>query len=94
MTLVGREKLYHFIFKNTDTRNWIENWIADVQNVNWQSPRDIKNRYSNASFLANNIVIFNVKGNSYRLEVQIAYKTKKVIVQWIGTHAEYNKRFK
>ncbi|MFQ5787362.1 MAG: type II toxin-antitoxin system HigB family toxin [Thermodesulfobacteriota bacterium] len=94
MTLIGREKLHHFIFKNTDTRNWIENWIADVQNANWQSPRDIKNRYSNASFLANNIVIFNVKGNSYRLQVQIAYKTKKVNVVWIGTHAEYNKRFK
>jgi mRNA interferase HigB len=94
MTLVGREKLHLFIFKHTDARNWIENWIADVQSANWQNPQVIKNRYSNASFLANNIVIFNVKGNSYRLQVQIAYKTKKVNVVWIGTHAEYNKRFK
>ena len=94
MTLIGSEKLYHFIYKHTDARNWIENWIADVQSANWQNPQDIKNRYSNASFLANNIVIFNVKGNSYRLQVQFAYKTKKVNVVWIGTHAEYNKRFK
>ena len=94
MTLVGREKLYQFITKHQDTRSWIENWISDVQNANWQNTQDVKDRYSSVSFLANRIVIFNVKGNSYRLEVQIAYKTKKVIVKWAGTHAEYSKRFK
>ncbi|MBI5056843.1 MAG: type II toxin-antitoxin system HigB family toxin [Nitrospirae bacterium] len=94
MTLVGREKLYQFITKHPDTRSLIENWIADVQNANWQNTQDVKDRYSSASFLADRIVIFNVRGNSYRLEVQIAYKTKKVIVKWAGTHAEYSKRFK
>ncbi|MBI4849790.1 MAG: type II toxin-antitoxin system HigB family toxin [Nitrospirae bacterium] len=94
MTLVGREKLYQFITKHPDTRSWIENWISDVQNANWQNTQDVKDRYSSASFLADRIVIFNVRGNSYRLEVQIAYKTKKVIVKWAGTHAEYSKRFK
>lgn len=94
MTLVDREKLYQFITKHPDTRSWIENWISDVQNAHWQNTQDVKARYSSASFLADRIVIFNVKGNSYRLEVQIAYKTKKVIVKWAGTHAEYSKRFK
>jgi len=94
MTLVGQEKLYQFITKHPDTRSWIENWISDVQNANWQNTKDVKCRYSSASFLADRIVIFNVKGNSYRLEVQIAYKTQKVIVKWAGTHAEYSKRFK
>ena len=94
MTLVGREILYQFIIKHPDTRGWIENWISDVQNANWQNTQDVKDRYSSASFLADRIVIFNVKGNSYRLEVQIAYNTKKVIVKWAGTHTEYSKRYK
>jgi mRNA interferase HigB len=47
-----------------------------------------------ASFLPDNLVIFNVKGNHYRLEVQIAYRTGIVVVQWIGTHADYTKRMK
>tara|TARA_B100000959_G_C14991595_1_gene628155 strand:- start:4302 stop:4586 length:285 start_codon:yes stop_codon:yes gene_type:complete len=94
MTLVGREKLHCFILNHANARNWIENWITDVQNATWKDSRNIKDRYSNSSFLANNIVIFNVKGNRYRLEVQIAYKTQKVIVKWIGTHAEYSKRYK
>ena len=94
MTLVGREILYQFIIKHPDTRSWIENWISDVQNANWQNTQDVKDRYSSASFLAERIVIFNVKGKRYRLEVQIAYNTKKVIVKWAGTHAEYSKRYK
>jgi len=48
--------------------------------------------YISASFLAERIVIFNVKGNRYRLEVQVAYNSGLVIVRWAGTHAEYMKR--
>jgi len=52
---------------------------------------DIKERYRSASFLADNTVIFNVKGNSFRLEVRIAYKTQVLSVTWVGTHAEYDR---
>jgi mRNA interferase HigB len=52
----------------------------------------MKNRYAAASFLAGNIVIFNIKGNDYRLEVTVAYRTGIVVVDWIGTHAEYDAR--
>ena len=93
MTLVGLEKLNVFMRKHTDTRSWIESWVADVAGSNWQNTQDIKNRYSTASFLADHIVFFNIKGNSYRLQVQVAFKTGKVIVKWIGTHAEYTKLF-
>lgn len=94
MTLVGLNILHQFMITHPNTRNWIENWIADVRNANWQNTQDIKDKYQSASFIKNNIVIFNVKGNSYRIETQIAYNTKKVIVKWAGTHAEYTKRYK
>ena len=80
--------------KHTDASNWINNWVSDVENAKWEGPQDIKLRYSSASFLADRVVIFNVKGNSYRLEIQVSYKSKKVIVKWAGTHAEYTKRHK
>lgn len=47
--------------------------------------------YASASFLAGNVVIFNVKGNRYRMETLIAYNTATIIVRWIGTHAQYHK---
>lgn len=55
-------------------------------------PQDSKIFYASASFLAGNAVIFNVKDNRYRLEVQVDYNTGVVVVRWIGAHAEYTKR--
>lgn len=92
MRVVGRDKLTAFCGRHADARKWIENWLADVEAVVWSSPRDVKDRYSSASFLEENVVIFNVKGNDYRLEVRVAYKTAVVIVRWVGTHAQYDAR--
>lgn len=92
MVIVGREKLDEFCAVHADARPWIENWIADVQARDWEKPQDIKDSYASASFLSDNVIIFNVKGNHYRLGVQVAYKTGIVVVRWAGTHAEYTKR--
>ena len=93
MRLVGREQLDEFTKAHADARAWIENWIADVEAVRWSTPQDIKESYASASFLADRIMIFNVKGNRYRLEVQVAYHTGVVVVRWAGTHADYTKRY-
>ena len=92
MKLVGRELLQKFCDDNPDCRRWISAWIADVRGSKWRSPHDIKHRYASASFLATNVVIFNVRGNNYRLAVRVAYQTQIVIALWIGAHAEYNKK--
>jgi len=63
----------------------------DVCAADWKTPQDVKNHYSSASFLPDRVIIFNVKGNSYRLVVQCAFNTKHVVVKWVGTHAEYDK---
>ena len=61
--------------------------------MRWSTPQDVKESYASASFLADRIVIFNVKGNRYRLGVQVAYNTGVVVVRWAGTHADYTKRY-
>lgn len=92
MKVVGRSVLDAFCQKHADARQWIENWLADVESAAWASPQAIKDRYPAASFLPENQVIFNVKGNEYRLETTVAYRTSVVVVNWLGTHAEYNRR--
>lgn len=94
MKLIGKKILDDFKSDHADVRTWINNWVSDVESAKWDNTQDIKNKYSSASFLANCVVIFNVKGNSYRLETIIAYAVKVVTVVWIGTHAEYDKRIK
>jgi mRNA interferase HigB len=90
--IVGREKLVVFCANHSDCARWIECWVAETQAANWRTPADVKQRYSSVSFLPKGVVIFNVKGNSYRLATRIAFNTSVLIVDWIGTHAEYDKR--
>jgi mRNA interferase HigB len=94
MKLVGRNRLDEFCVRYPDARAWIENWIADVEAATWTTPHYLKARYPSASLLGGGVAIFNVKGNDYRLEATIAYKTSTVVVLWTGTHTEYDKRNK
>ena len=92
MKVVWRERLEKFCAKHADAKDWIGNWLADVESVAWTGPRDIKANYASASFLSGNTVIFNVKGNHYRLEVVVAYGTETIVVVWAGTHVQYDAR--
>ncbi len=78
---------------HADTRLPLTSWKNETEEVSWHNPQDIKDRYSNASFLDDNIVFFNIKGKHYRLRVQVDYEREIVIVKWIGTHAEYTKKY-
>lgn len=92
MKLVGREVLEAFLLKHTDALGWVTSWSAEVESASWKTSHELKARYASASILPDNSVIFNVKGNTYRLLTRVAYKTSVVMVLWAGTHAEYSKR--
>ena len=94
MKLVGRNRLDDFCKNHPDARDWIENWLADIEAADWSTPHQLKARYPSASILGGGFIVFNVKGNNYRLEATIAYKTSIVVVHWIGTHEEYDERNK
>ncbi len=66
----------------------MQTWVEDATHAQWKSPQDIKLRYSSASFVATNRVVFNIKGNDYRLVV--AYRFAALYVKFVGTHAEYD----
>ena len=66
-------------------------WYALASRVQWRSPADIKDAYRHASFTANNRVVFNIKGNDYRLVVLVRYDKGLLFVKFVGTHAQYDK---
>jgi len=92
MRIAGRQILDAFCRKHPDARSWIENWLADTEAASWSTPHDVKSSHATASFLAGGVVIFNVKGNSYRLETVIAYRIAVVFAIWAGTHSAYDAR--
>jgi len=90
--VVGRDLLDAFCAQHADARAWIEAWLNEAEEMSWESPQDIKQRYATASFLAGNVVIFNVRGNRYRLEIKMSYRNGVAIICWAGTHREYDVR--
>lgn len=92
MQLLGLIKLDDFKRKHADTRGALDVWRALVEQAQWSGPQDVKNHYPSASFLADSRVIFNIKGNSVRLVVKVRYQNGIVLIEWVGTHAEYDKK--
>lgn len=65
-------------------------WYDEARKAKWTTPADIKAQYANASVIANNRVVFNIKGNDYRLIVAVAYKMQYVFIKFVGTHKQYD----
>ncbi len=92
MQLLGLIKLDNYKRSHANVRGALDAWQLEVESSNWSGPQDVKNRYPSASFLSDNIVIFNIKGNNYRLVVKAKYGKGIVLIEWVGTHAEYSKQ--
>lgn len=91
MRIISIRKLKLFWNKHKDSEQSLKAWYAEIKKINWSSPEDIKKRYRTASILQNNRVVFNIKGNKYRLIVSVRYDFKIVYIRFIGTHKDYNK---
>ena len=68
----------------------MKSWVDEVKKALWTQPADIKTQFRSASILKNRRVIFNIKGNDYRLVASVAYRYQAVYVKFIGTHADYD----
>ena len=91
MNVISKKTLVLFYEKHPNAKSALEAWHAEARKAQWQTPDDIKKEYASASFLKDNRVVFNIKGNDYRLIVHIDYKRHIARVKFVGTHAEYDK---
>lgn len=92
MLILGLPLLEDFKQHHADVRGQLDAWRNEIERETWQTSQDIKQRFKSADFLADNRVIFNIKGNSYRLVVQVRYRGGIVVIEWVGTHAAYSKK--
>jgi len=68
----------------------LDAWFHEVQAADWKAPTDVTRSYANAS-IGGDRVVFNIKGNSYRMVVAVDYRRQMVFIKWLGTHAAYDK---
>jgi mRNA interferase HigB len=91
MRIISRKTLKEFWDQHPDAQQPLQAWYYDTKHALWKSPTDIKEVYRNASFIAKNRVVFNIKGNKYRLIVAIQYEYGIVYIRFVGTHREYER---
>jgi len=90
MRIISRKALRVFWEEHPDALPSLQAWYADVKRARWKSPTDIKRVYRNASIVGNQRVVFNIKGNKYRLIVAVQYEFEIVFIRFVGTHQEYD----
>lgn len=90
MNIVAVKFLRSFWEKHPDAEQPLKSWVDEVRKATWTQPAEIKEQYRNASILKNRRVVFNIKGNDYRLVVSVAYHYLAVYVKFVGTHNEYD----
>lgn len=91
MRIIIRKTLKSFWTLHADAEQPLKAWFHEALKARWASFEDIKKRYRSADVLAGNRVVFNIKGNRYRLIVKIHYNTGTVYIRFVGTHSEYDK---
>lgn len=89
--IISRRILREFWEIHPEAMISLQTWFHDVEHASWDSPADIKAVYQNASIVANNRVVFNIKGNRYRLVVVVVYQHNVIYIRFVGTHEEYDR---
>ena len=91
MRVIAKKILRDFWENHGDCEQQLKSWFLETQKAEWENPNQIKSEYPSASILNENRVVFNIKGNKYRLIVKLSYEYQMVWIRFIGTHAEYDK---
>ena len=90
MRIIAKKALREFWTRCPDAEKPLLAWYREVVEEDWDTPVKVKAKYRNASIVGSDRVVFNIKGNDYRLVVRINYPYRTVYVRFVGTHAEYD----
>ena len=89
--IFAKSTLREFWEEHPDTEQYLKTWYDTAMSSEWRTPADVKKSYASASILKDSRIVFNIKGNSYRLVAKFNYEKQWIFIRFIGTHAEYDK---
>src|SRR3972149_7238106 len=97
MRVIARRTLLEFLQSraghkdHTALKAALDSWFDEVRKAKWSNSADVKRRYATASIVTADRIVFNIKGNDYRLVTSVDFEKGIVWIKWIGTHREYDK---
>jgi len=89
--IVAKRTIREFWEKHEDSKEYLQTWYQTAKAAKWVKPSDIKEFYATVSILKNSRVVFNIKGNDYRLVAKINYERQWLFIKFIGSHSDYDK---
>jgi mRNA interferase HigB len=92
MNIYNKSSIIGFYKRHADAKLPLQIWYGEVEQKSWKSPNKLKADYGgNASILKNSRVVFDIKGNDYRLVAVVNYENGWLFIKFIGTHADYDR---
>lgn len=91
MRIFSKSTLRKFWEIHPEAEQYLRTWFETATNAAWETPNDVKQSYAHASILKNNRIVFNIKGNDFRLIVSVNFEKQWIFVRFIGTHLAYDK---
>ncbi len=97
MRIIARRTLREFIAERTGRKDQpalkaaLDSWFAEVSKAVWTSAADVKRLYATASIVSADRIVFNIKGNDYRLVAAVDFEKAIVWIKWVGAHKDYDR---
>ncbi len=91
MNVIKRQAIVDFYGRHADAKVPLTTWLSTCKKAAWNSYHDLQVDYPEAFPIGDNRVVFDIKGNKYRIVARVLFVFKQVQIKWIGTHAEYDK---
>ena len=91
MRIHTKRTLREFWERHPDSKEVLDGWYRETRQARWTTPADVRSRHAAASILSHNRAVFRLRGNQYRLVVEIQYRRGAVYIRFVGTHAQYNR---
>ena len=89
--IFSKSTLREFWEKYPESEQYLKTWFDTAMNTEWKNPNEVKQTYATASILKDSRIVFNIKGNSFRLIAKFNFDKKWIFIRFIGTHIEYDK---
>ena len=92
MRIIAKSRLRKYWERpgNEKAKSYLTEWYHFCSKQSWKTPIEVKNTFGNASIVGNNRIVFNIKGNDYRIVCAMDYQRQAMFIKFVGTHAEYD----
>lgn len=90
MRVIAKKALVEFYTEHKDAETALGDWYEQTTNAEWSCFADVKQTFNSADYVGDNRIVFNIRGNQYRLVALVLFRIKMVYIRFVGTHKDYD----